>query len=371
MQRFASQMILALGRSGLSFTLLLGEVHGEPLWLRGVRYEVILSAHLAARLPRSVAAMARVAWLQFILPFRMKRLGARLLLSLASELPPFPFMPQIGVAHDLTDFKAFAERRGAGIWVKNAMWKGGLQKAISIIAISEATRDDLVRTFALDAERINVVHEGFDKRLFHPEKATKAVAARPFLLFAGTLDPHKNVALLIKLLAELRADGVPVSLKLVGRQDPRLVAALRSQFPPGLQDDIEFIGFVSDEALAVLMRDCAAFVFPSRNEGFGLAPVEAMACGAPVVAASAGSLPEVIAGGGVLLDPDDVRAWKDEIRRVLEDPGHARALSRRALERSAAFSWDKAAREYRAIIEKALAGERVGATAAVVPDAAG
>jgi glycosyltransferase involved in cell wall biosynthesis len=100
------------------------------------------------------------------------------------------------------------------------------------------------------------------------------------------------------------------------------------------------------------MRNCAAFVFPSLSEGFGLAPVEAMACGAPVVSSAATSLAEVVGEGGVLLSPTDHDGWVRELSSVLSDKEYRRELSRRALGRSSTFSWDRAAGAYRKLIEQ-------------------
>lgn len=366
MQRFASQMILALGRAGVDFQLLIGEVHGSPPWLDGLPHRRIFTSAVARRLPRFAVALARVLWLQFVFPLiagRAKggmlpgRAKGAMLLSLAGELAPFPRVPQIGVAHDLTDFRAYSGRKGLGTTVRNRLWAAGLRRARAVIAISNATREDVLAVFGLSADRVHVVFEGFDPRIFRPASSSVAAsepapepASAPYLLYAGTLDPHKNIALALDVFARLRARGRAVTFKLVGRHDKARIAALIDAVPPAVRDGVDFVGFVSDDELARLMRGCAAFVFPSRNEGFGLAPVEAMACGAPVAAAAAGSLPEVVGDGGMLLDPDDADGWVRHVDRLLDDPDCRRDWSARALARSNVFSWDQAAAAYRAII---------------------
>lgn len=348
--RFASEMISALRRSGLEFTLLLGEVQGSPGWLRDIPHRLIFRAEAARRLPRFAIAIWRVVWLQF----RFAHVAGRsaTLLALGNELAPFPSFRQMGVAHDLTDLRDFAERASLGVRVRNAFWAAGLRRSLAIIAISRATRRDVIDTFCLPPDRVHVVHEGFDPKTFAPAPAPKAstAAETPFLLYAGTLDPHKNLAFALKVFVRLLAQGRPLQFRFVGRQPADRVAALLDAVPPDLRRDVRFEGFVSDARLADLMRGCAAFIFPSRNEGFGLAAVEAMACGAAVIAAAAGSLPEVIDEGGDLLDPDDVDAWTRHVGRVLDEPSYARELRARALARASLFSWDRAAADYRVIL---------------------
>lgn len=350
MGRFASEIIGALRRSGLEFTLLLGEVQGSPAWLRDIPHRLVFRPEAARRLPRFVVAIGRVVWLQF----RFAHVAGRsaTLLALAGELAPFPSFRQVGVAHDLTDLRAFAGRASLGVRVRNALWAAGLRRSLATIAISRATRRDVIDTFGLPPERVHVVYEGFDPGTFAPALPPNVAAAAEtrFLLYAGTLDPHKNLAFALKVFARLRAEGRPLKFRLVGRQPADRVAALLAAVPPDTRRDVRFEGFVSDARLADLMRGCAAFMFPSRNEGFGLAPVEAMACGAPVIAAAAGSLPEVVGEGGVLLDPDDVDGWTRHVGRVLDEPDYARELRARALARASLFSWDRAAAGYRMIL---------------------
>ena len=126
----------------------------------------------------------------------------------------------------------------------------------------------------------------------------------------------------------------------------------RAILEAGVASDVVLLGRVSDADNAALMAGCAAFLFPSRYEGFGLTPLEAMQCGAPVIASGATSIAEVVADAGILLLPDDLPGWADALRRVLADQSLADDLRRRGLARARHFSWEKTAAETLAIYNR-------------------
>jgi glycosyltransferase involved in cell wall biosynthesis len=350
MQRFGSEMILALLRSGLQAEVLIGEVHGEPHWLTKAPHTIIIPEAVARHVPRPVSAVARLFWVQFILPFKVRR-GSTLLTLADLDLAIFPMMRQIAVTHDLTQVRSLRRQKGIAHDLRISLWRIGLRRSSEVIAISDATKGDLVRSFGVNPERVHVIYEGFDPRIFFPAEAPSE-SERPYLLYAGTLSPNKNIPFLLRVYAELRELGINVDLQVVGRYPQERAEELLVAVPETWRRGIRFDGFVSDEELGTRMRKCAAFVFPSLSEGFGLAPVEAMACGAPVVSSAATSLSEVVGEGGVLLSPTDHEGWVRELTSVLSDKEYRRELSRRALGRSSAFSWDRAAGAYRMLIER-------------------
>lgn len=350
MQRFGSEMIRALLRTGLNARILIGEVSGAPAWLDELPHEVILGASLRRRLPASLAALTRLLWIQFLLPLKAGR-GATLLTLADRDLATIPLMRQIAVAHDLTQVTQLRQLSGIAHDVRNRLWRRGLARSDKVIAISGTTKQDLVEHFGLPADSITVIYEGYDATIFRPPSDVSWEPKPPYLLYAGTLAPNKNIPFLLDVYARLR-ERADVRLTLVGKQDDAQVGALLSALPVGIREGVEFAGFVSDGELATLMQECAAFVFPSLYEGFGLAPVEAMACGAPVISSYAGSLREVVSTGGVLLSPTDKEAWVSELTHVLEDADYREQLSERALTRSRAFSWDRAAQAYRALLDQ-------------------
>jgi glycosyltransferase involved in cell wall biosynthesis len=352
MQRFGSEMIRALLRSGLDAQVLIGEVKGSPPWLEHTPHKVLLSGSAARMLPRPLAALARLLWVQFIAPLKARR-GDTLVTLADRDLAIFPLMRQIAVAHDLTQARSLRQQHSKALELRVRLWIGALRRSERVIAISGATKDDLIRSFGVREEQIRVIYEGFDPRIFYPRKEGRSTQ-RSYLLYAGTLAPNKNIPFLLEVYSELRRRGLEIDLRLVGRYAPERAEELIAAVPLPYRTSVHFDGFVSDEELGEKMRGCTGFVFPSLSEGFGLAPVEAMACGAPVISSEATSLAEVVAEGGVLLSPTDSNGWVRELTRLLQDEHYRAELSRRALRRSEHFSWDEAARAYREVIENRL-----------------
>lgn len=351
MQRFGSEMILALLRNGQPARVILGEVQGRPKWLEGVPHEVLISPGIARRVPRPVTALARLLWLQFLLPLRVRRKATVLTLA-DRDLATFPMFRQVAVVHDLTQARELRLHRSRARDARIRMWKTALRRSDRVIAISEATKCDLIQSFGVDPARVEVVYEGFDPSTFYPRTGEPG-GGKPYLLYAGTLAPNKNIPFLLRVFCQLRDAGFDVELQLAGRYGPELASEVIGPVPEQHRCAVRLIGFVSDAELAERMRGCTAFVFPSLSEGFGLAPVEAMACGAPVISSEATSLKEVVGEGGVLLSPLDERGWVEALTQVLTSESFRKVLSERALRRSSAFSWDRAAQSYRAIIEGA------------------
>ncbi len=220
----------------------------------------------------------------------------------------------------------------------------GVQRAAKVIASSQYTKQDLVRYLGLDPGRIDVVHLGIDSN-FSPRPGGRSPEER-YLLYVGAEHPRKNLPFLLRVFKELK-HGFP-GLKLVkvgraggGEADFR-AATMHVVRQLGLETDVLFREFVSQEELVSLYSNAAVFCFPSLYEGFGWPPLEAMACGCPVVASSTTAIPEVVGDGGHLCPPDDARAWVSAIGLILEDTAVARALSERGLARAREFSWEEA-----------------------------
>lgn len=224
-----------------------------------------------------------------------------------------------------------------------------------IVTVSEVSRRELLSWFRLPERKVSLMTEGPDA-VFRPvpDGATSAETLRRYgvepgtryLLYVGGLSPHKNLLRLIEAFAQCNADDV--ALVLVGDTGDVFhthVPVLREAVARlGLVDRVIFTGFVPDDDLVYLYSRAFALVQPSLMEGFGLPPVEAMACGTPVLASTAGSLPEVIGEAGAFFDPLDVPGMATTLNEILATPAKREVLARAALARSARFTWAEAAR---------------------------
>lgn len=230
--------------------------------------------------------------------------------------------------------------------------RAALRSAQRIVTSSRCSRDDVVRVYRVPAARIDVVYGAADERFRPVEPKTVAtVRARyrlpeVFALCVTSDKPHKNVDTLVKawhLSATGQRDEAPW-LILAGHRGR---GSLTFDHPR-----IRDLGAVVESDLPVLYASATLFVYPSRYEGFGLPPLEAMACGVPVICSHAGSLPEVVGDAALLVDPDDPQALAVAIDQAFADPTLRAALRAAGLKRTASFSWQRAAQEMMAVYER-------------------
>jgi alpha-1,3-rhamnosyl/mannosyltransferase len=211
-----------------------------------------------------------------------------------------------------------------------------LWRARRIVAVSEATRAALRRHAARAHAKSVVIHEGVEDR-FAPAPAGLGVSAR-HLLYVGGREARKNLS---GIFAGYAAADPALPLRLTGMAEtlgPRDAAALAA-LPARLRARIEFLGVVPDDRMPDLYREAALLIFPSRGEGFGFPPLEAMACGVPVIASRAGSIPEIAGEAALYVDPDDPAALGEAIARLLADADLRGRLVTDGLVRAAALRW--------------------------------
>ncbi|HEY0737448.1 MAG TPA: glycosyltransferase family 1 protein, partial [Herpetosiphonaceae bacterium] len=237
------------------------------------------------------------------------------------------------------------------------------RQATTIIADSQHTKDDIVQHLSIPAERIVVTHLAAAPTLTPQPRAAIAAALErfrltdPFVFYIGGFQAHKNVTMAIRAFARARRSlEQRVVLAIAGRlptsQSPLFPDIHKVILEEQIAADVALLGPVSEAEKAALMSGCQAFMYPSRYEGFGLPPLEAMQCGAPTLASSTTSVGEVVGDGGVQLPPDDLEAWSSALTRVLGDEAWRSQLSARGLQRASGFSWQKTAAQTLAIYEQ-------------------
>lgn len=238
------------------------------------------------------------------------------------------------------------------------------RRADHVIAVSESTKADLVSLMGVPSEKITVVYEAANS-LFRPIPEAEARSflrgkfplPDQFVLFVSTIEPRKNIDTLLRAYYRLRKDyGVTAGLVLAGAIGWLSDQVFEEVQRLDLRQHVTFLGRVDNDDLLYLYNCARCLAHPSRYEGFGLTPLEAMACGTPVVVSNVSSLPEIAGDAALLADPDNDEEIAVALHRLLSDEELHRQLSEKGRARARTFSWTRAAEETLAVYEKVLCG---------------
>ena len=289
------------------------------------------------------------------IPFKLRRLGAQLLHSPHYVRPLLCTIPSVVTVHDCIHllFPQYLPNRMAFRYARYVMGSAVRHSAI-VYTVSQASRADILRFYPwVDPDKVQVVPNAIDTELLEDPGREECERVREryqirgrFVLFAGNVKPHKNLERLIRAFARLKLQPGRSDLRLVliGDDVSRYGSLRRTVEESGVRPDVRFFGFVPHRTLAALYRMASVFAFPSLYEGFGLPPLEAMACGTPVVTSRLSSLPEVVGDGALLVDPYSEEEIANGMARVLDDETLRRGLIERGKLRAASFSWERSAR---------------------------
>ncbi len=297
--------------------------------------------------------LARIGWEQMILPLALQMQQMALVHGLVNVLPLATTVPGVVTVHDLSFARTPEAFPALKRWYLTRLCRASADKAQAVIAVSRQTADDLMTIFQLPAHKIHVIHNGIAAH-FVPQPATAIAELRQrhqlpsrFFLYLGTLEPRKNLPLLIRAYARWRTAATPadrnVKLILAGgkgwfyKEIFQLVTELE------LTDHILFPGYIPAAELPVWYSAALAFIYPSRLEGFGLPVLEAMACGTPVLCSAIPSLREVAADYALFFPVDEELALADLLRRVLSEPTSTASLAQAGQTHAARFTWARAA----------------------------
>lgn len=322
-------------------------------------------AERSGEVPRG--GTGRTPWTLGKLPALLVERRPRLFHALSNFNLPLvrvPGVPYVLTVHDLVPL-LLSDTVSTGFrWQFRAWLTRSLQVADHVICVSEVTRQSLLERFDVAPDRVSVIAHGVDhvERLARPDatslKWLDALGLPDrFVLYAGALDARKNVELVLAACETLFVAGSPVTLVLAGqrwfgsRGIERRMEELKAR---GL--DLRHLGYLDASVFYALMSRAGAFVFPSRYEGFGLPPVEAMALGVPTVVSTAGALPEVCGDGALQVDPSDVQGLAAALRRLLDDEAFRQDLTRRGLAQASRYRWARTAELTQTVYEH-VAGE--------------
>jgi glycosyltransferase involved in cell wall biosynthesis len=268
-------------------------------------------------------------------------------------LPPLKTARGVVTVHDLSFLKL---PQCADPGLRNYLSENvprAASRARRVLADSESTKQDVVDLLGVSENRVSVVHAGVESR-FQPVRDTSRLEQvreryrlpEFFILFVGTIEPRKNLSRLISAYGDLRRQtGLPHKLVISGAKGWMYHDIFEQVTREGLMEDVLFPGFVVDGDLPALYTLADLFLFPSLYEGFGLPPLEAMACGTPVVASDNSSLPEVLGSGALLVSAEDTTAITEAMARVLGDANLRTRLADQGRAQAARFTWERAAHQ--------------------------
>jgi glycosyltransferase involved in cell wall biosynthesis len=290
--------------------------------------------------------------------------------SYSHLLRVLPAERSLVTCHDLTPFRIAADKLPVAqrrhVFHRYRLSVEPMRRAARIACVSETTRHDVIRFLGLTPERLTVIRQGVDRR-FHPLDTSEIGRIRtelnlkgPVILHVDSGLPYKNVDGVLRVVEYLHRQGIEASLLRVGRRlqpaNQRLADELR------ISRAIFEQGRVGDDRLVELYNAADVLLFPSYHEGFGFPPLEAMACGTPVVVSNCDALVETVANAGLTAPPGDIGALATAVARVLSDPETAKRLSAAGRSRAEDFDWEQCAIEYvhlyREITEQSLGQQR-------------
>lgn len=270
---------------------------------------------------------------------------------------------RVTIVHDMA-FQAFPETvaRRTGRWLKNNLARY-CQRADIILTVSEFSRQEIQRYMGIPAEKIEVIYNGVDTGRYHPDYTTEQIEKTKrqygicgsYILYLGTLEPRKNIETLITAYDRLKnvidSDHLP-QLVLAGKKGWMYDTIFGLVQKYGLEKNVIFTGYVDEADVPILLCGAHFFTFPSLYEGFGIPPLEAMACGIPVIASDVSSLPEVLGDAGILVPPKDAERLKEAMLLLLSDESMRQRCTEAGLLQAKKFTWEKSAEKLVGIYRK-------------------
>jgi len=297
-------------------------------------------------------------WSQIRLSFEIFKNPPDVLFVPAHTIPIFHGKKTVVTLHDV-GFKYFPELYTPLERIyHNWCMRFSVKHANRIIAISKATKEDLVKLYNADEKKITVIYHGYDRKKYFVKKDPQNPKIKPlgqYIYFIGRLEAKKNLITLVKAFALLKQNRfVKYKLVLAGRPGYQYeqISDLISSLDDFVKRDIIELGYVSDEDAPLYMRNADIFAFPSNFEGFGMPLVEAMASGVPVVASNTTSIPEILNGAGLLHSVHDHKQLCDHLLRLIGDQKAYQKYVKSGLLRATDFKWEDAASKTLEVIEE-------------------
>lgn len=307
---------------------------------------------ISPKVEKDFSTPQRLFWDQISFPRKAKKAKVDLLHQPCFSAPLFYKGKIVVTCHDLISI-FFPENLPLASRLFYSKWMPySYRRADMIIAISEHTKKDIMTLLKIPEEKIRVIHSAANKD-FQPVRSKAMIemvqkkyhTGQKYFLDVGTIEPRKNLPFLVRDYALAVKQGVEENLVITGKKGWYYENLFELVDKLNLGKKVIFTGYVDEKDLPALYSGATAFVFPSIYEGFGLPPLEAMACGVPVISSNTSSLPEVVDGAGILLPPKDEQVWADNMVKISRDKKLALNLSRLGLIQAKKFSWEETARK--------------------------
>lgn len=297
--------------------------------------------------------LRRDLWEQVYLPYLLNKNRIDIYHGTNYSLPLFANVKKVLTIFDMISFLSPRWYKPLSRYRVQKLIHLSSRTADKIITGSENSKKDIIRILGIPEEKIKVIYIGIEEeyKIINDESKLNFVKAKygiskKFILHVGSMNPRKNISRLIEAYSMLPFELLDeYQLVLAGGKGWRSYEIFDKISKMGLNDQVVVTGFVEDDDLPLLMNAADLLVFPSLYEGFGIPPLEAMACGTPVVASNTSSIPEVVGNAALLFDPYNVEEMSSSIYKVLTDEKLKNDLIQKGLEHVKLFSWDKAVKE--------------------------
>jgi glycosyltransferase involved in cell wall biosynthesis len=285
---------------------------------------------------------ARIIWEQTLLPLNAARAGIQVLFNPGFTAPILSPCPNVTVFHDLQHKRHPEHFRWFDLPIWRVMLHAAAHRSRRLVAVSDATADDLVHFYRIPRTNIEVVPHGVDEHFF--SLARDRASLQPMMLCVSTLHPHKNLDNLLRAFALFRAANPHHRLVIAGLRGFYAEELERLRAELQLEQSVTFTGWIPREELYQLFREASAFIYPSRFEGFGMPILEALAAGIPSACSNVEPMKSIAADAALQFDPSNIEGIRAAMHSLVNDASVRHRLTEAGPQRAAQFSWNAAAR---------------------------
>lgn len=332
--RFLTQPLTGVQRFSVELCKELAKLRSDLVFLVPSKLDILDQSLLEKINIVEVKGGSGHFWEQFILPKYLKKHGNPLLLNLGNTAPVF-YKNKIFTHHDITYIR-FPESYSLRFrLIYQLIASLNFKNSLSFITVSEFSKKDISNFYNVEMEDIHVLYNGVNSS-FKEDKCLISVREKPFALAVSSPSYHKNFSALIDAFNKI---DNPIELKIIGSS----TSVFKSLNNYEVNPKINFLGRISDDELIELYQTAEFFVFPSLYEGFGIPPLEAQACGCPVISSNAASLPEILQDSAYYFNPKDSNSIRDAMLKVLNDSSLRKTLKNSGLNNVKRFSWHSSA----------------------------